>query len=128
MSLYYRVGAETDLGTPAPVSHAASVSLTIDGISVTVPEHTSVLRAAALAGVGVPKLCATEDLAAFGSCRLCLVEIDGRKGYPASCTTEVEAGMMVRTPVPALGGTAAQRHGALHIRPSSGLSDLLGQW
>ena len=102
MSLYYRVGAETDLGTPAPVPQAASVSLTIDGISVTVPEHTSVLRAAALAGVGVPKLCATEDLAAFGSCRLCLVEIDGRKGYPASCTTEVEAGMMVRTQSPRL--------------------------
>jgi formate dehydrogenase major subunit len=45
----------------------------------------------------VPKLCATDSLKAFGSCRLCLVEIEGRKGYPASCTTEVAAGMKVRT-------------------------------
>lgn len=97
MSLYYEVGAERDLCTPAPAPGAAAVSLTIDGISVTVPEGASVLRAAALAGVGVPKLCASEDLAAFGSCRLCLVEIQGRKGYPASCTTLVEAGMEVRT-------------------------------
>ena len=102
MSLYYRVGAERDLGTPAPHPAGAAVSLTIDGVPVTVPERTSVMRAAALAGVGVPKLCATEDLAAFGSCRLCLVEIQGRKGYPASCTTEVEAGMAVNTQSPRL--------------------------
>ena len=102
MSLYYNVGAESDLGTPAPDPGAATVSLKIDGIPIAVPEGASVLRAAALAGVGVPKLCATEDLAAFGSCRLCLVEIEGRKGYPASCTTLVEAGMEVRTQTPRL--------------------------
>ena len=45
----------------------------------------------------VPKLCATDTLKAFGSCRVCLVEIEGRKGFPASCTTEVAAGMKVRT-------------------------------
>jgi formate dehydrogenase major subunit len=55
------------------------------------------MRAAALAGVRVPKLCATDTLKAFGSCRLCLVEIEGRKGYPASCTTTVAAGMKIRT-------------------------------
>ena len=55
------------------------------------------MRAAALAGVKVPKLCATDTLKAFGSCRVCLVEIEGRKGYPASCTTQVAAGMKVRT-------------------------------
>ena len=48
----------------------------------------------------VPKLCATDSLAAYGSCRLCVVEIEGRKGYPASCTTPVEAGMKVRTQTP----------------------------
>ena len=55
------------------------------------------MRAAALAGVKVPKLCATDTLKAFGSCRLCLVEIEGRKGYPASCTTTVAPGMKIRT-------------------------------
>ncbi len=87
---------ENDLGTPASTS-ATTVALEIDGKSVRVPEGTSVLRAAALAGTTIPKLCATESLEAFGSCRLCLVEIEGRKGYPASCTTPVTAGMKVRT-------------------------------
>ena len=63
---------------------------------------TSVMRAAALAGVQVPKLCATDTLKAFGSCRLCLVEIEGRKGYPASCTTTVAAGMKIATQSPKL--------------------------
>ncbi len=70
------------------------------GCSVSVPEGTSVMRAAALAGVDVPKLCATDRLDAFGSCRLCLVEIDGRRGTPASCTTPVADGMVVRTQTP----------------------------
>ena len=86
-----------DLGTPAPASTGAPVSVDIDGVAVSVPEGTSVMRAAALAGVKVPKLCATDTLKAFGSCRLCLVEIEGRKGYPASCTTTVAAGMKIRT-------------------------------
>jgi len=84
-----------DRGTPA--RQGAPVTLEIDGRSVTVPTGTSVMRAAALAGVAVPKLCATESLEPFGSCRLCLVEIDGRKGTPASCTTPVEPGMRVAT-------------------------------
>ncbi|GAB1509434.1 formate dehydrogenase subunit alpha [Actinophytocola sp. KF-1] len=87
---------EPDLGTPARTGEA-TVDVEIDGLSVTVPEGTSVMRAAALAGVDVPKLCATDSLEAFGSCRLCLVEIDGVKGTPASCTTPVRPGMTVRT-------------------------------
>src|SRR5690349_22106463 len=86
-----------DLGTPEPAQDAGPVSVEIDGKSITVPDGTSVMRAAALAGVRVPKLCATDTLKAFGSCRLCLVEIEGRKGYPASCTTTVAAGMKIRT-------------------------------
>jgi formate dehydrogenase major subunit len=62
-----------------------------------VPEGTSVMRAAAELGNQIPKLCATGSLKAFGSCRLCLVEIEGRKGYPASCTTTVSQGMRIRT-------------------------------
>jgi formate dehydrogenase major subunit len=94
---------EVDFGTPrrSPVS-GKEVTLTIDGMSVTVAEGTSLMRAAVEAGVQVPKLCATDSLEPFGSCRLCLVEIDGRKGYPASCTTPAEAGMTVRTQSPKL--------------------------
>jgi len=111
MNLYYRVGAERDLGTPAVNANSAAkggagaaptVNVEIDGRSVVVPEGISVMRAAALAGANIPKLCATEDLAAFGSCRLCLVTIEGRKGYPASCTTLVEEGMAVHTQTPRL--------------------------
>jgi formate dehydrogenase major subunit len=92
---------EPDLGTPARKGEA-TVEVEIDGLPVKVPEGTSVLRAAALAGVDVPKLCATDSLEAFGSCRLCLVEIDGVKGTPASCTTPVRPGMTVRTQTPRL--------------------------
>ena len=85
-----------DYGTPRRVSEKL-VTLEIDGVEVTVPDGTSVMAAAVDAGIRVPKLCATDSLEAFGSCRLCLVEIEGRKGYPASCTTAVAPGMKVRT-------------------------------
>ncbi|MBK8005297.1 MAG: formate dehydrogenase subunit alpha [Gemmatimonadetes bacterium] len=87
---------EIDFGTPASES-TTMVSLTIDGIPVTVPAGTSLMRAAAEAGIAVPKLCATDSLKAFGSCRLCLVQVDGRRGFPASCTTPAEQGMTVHT-------------------------------
>jgi len=87
---------DKDLGTPGRDS-TQIVTLEVDGREVSVPAGTSVIRAAALADVAIPKLCATDSLEPFGSCRLCLVEIDGRKGFPASCTTPVEAGMKVRT-------------------------------
>ncbi len=87
---------EPDYGTPARKGEA-TVELTVDGIAVTVPPGTSVMRAAKEAGVDIPKLCATDNLEAFGSCRLCVVEIDGARGTPASCTTPVGPGMVVRT-------------------------------
>ncbi|HEY5809731.1 MAG TPA: molybdopterin-dependent oxidoreductase, partial [Povalibacter sp.] len=85
-----------DPGTP-PSTQEQLVSVEIDGVAVSVPEGTSVMRAASMAGTQIPKLCATGSLKAFGSCRLCLVEIEGKKGYPASCTTTVMPGMKVRT-------------------------------
>ncbi|MFW6597946.1 formate dehydrogenase subunit alpha [Propionibacteriaceae bacterium Y2011] len=89
---------EPDLGTPAPpTSDRPPVTVTIDGREVEVPAGTSVLRAALGAGIDVPKACATDSLAAFGSCRLCLVEIDGAKGLPASCTTPCSDGQRIRT-------------------------------
>ncbi|HRK18896.1 MAG TPA: formate dehydrogenase subunit alpha [Hyphomicrobiaceae bacterium] len=87
---------EIDYGTPASRSEN-TVKLTIDGFEITVPEGTSVMRAAMEAGIQVPKLCATDMVDAFGSCRLCLVEIEGRAGTPASCTTPVAPGMVVHT-------------------------------
>ncbi len=92
---------DTDYGTPARES-VKEITLEIDGFEVTVPEGTSVMRAAVDAGIKVPKLCATDSLEPFGSCRLCLVEVEGRRGYPASCTTPVEAGMKVHTQSPKL--------------------------
>jgi formate dehydrogenase major subunit len=94
---------EQDYGTPA-IRSAESVSLSIDGQTVTVPAGTSVMRAAAQAGVKVPRLCATDSLEPFGSCRVCLVEIDGMKGYPASCTTPVRDDMVVHTQTGKLAG------------------------
>ena len=85
-----------DRGTPARTS-TQHVTLSVDGIPVTVPAGTSVMRAAAEAGIDIPKLCATEQLEAFGSCRLCVVQVKNRRGYPASCTTLVEEGMEVTT-------------------------------
>ncbi|WP_405063946.1 formate dehydrogenase subunit alpha [Kribbella sp. NBC_01505] len=87
---------EPDFGTPARAG-AATVELLVDGVAVQVPPGTSVMRAAKEAGIDVPKLCATDNLEAFGSCRLCVVEIDGMRGTPASCTTPVAPGMVVRT-------------------------------
>jgi formate dehydrogenase major subunit len=87
---------QADFGTPEVLSETL-VTLTIDGRDVTVPLGTSVMRAAAENGGQIPSLCATDSVKAFGSCRMCLVEIDGRKGTPASCTTPAEAGMVVHT-------------------------------
>ncbi|MCW8808335.1 MAG: formate dehydrogenase subunit alpha [Rhodanobacter sp.] len=102
---------EIDYGTPK-VSSPTTIELQIDGKAVCVPAGTSVMRAAAQAGISIPKLCASEMLDAFGSCRLCLVEIEGRKGYPASCTTPVTAGMKVSTQTPRL---ADLRRGVMEL-------------
>ena len=92
---------QLDYGTPARTSDVL-VTLTIDDREVTVPEGTSIMRASILAGINAPKLCATDSLEPFGSCRLCVVEIEGRRGYPASCTTPVASGLKVHTQTPKL--------------------------
>ena len=74
MALY----RELDYGTPA--RSGAPVTVEIDGSSITVPAGTSLMRAAQEAGIAVPKLCASDSLEPFGSCRLCMVEIEGRRG------------------------------------------------
>ena len=102
---------ETDFGTP-PSKSTAMVTLEIDGQSITVPEGTSIMRAAMELGTQIPKLCATDNMNSFGSCRLCLVEIEGRKGTPASCTTPVASGIKVRTQTDRLG---ALRKGVMEL-------------
>ena len=87
---------QTDLGTPASAS-TETVQVEIDGMPATVNAGSSILRAARESGVDIPKLCATDSLKPFGSCRMCLVEIEGQKGYPASCSTPVEDGMKIHT-------------------------------
>jgi len=100
-----------DFGTPS-VNSEKLVTLNIDGVDVTVPEGTSLMRAASVAGVSVPKLCATDSLEPFGSCRLCLVEIEGKRGYPASCTTPAADGLVVSTQSPKL---AELRKGVMEL-------------
>jgi len=102
---------EIDYGTPESKSERM-VTLTIDGQSVTVPEGTSIMRAAMEIGTEIPKLCATDSIKAFGSCRLCLVEIEGRNGAPASCTTPVAPNIVVHTQTPRL---ATIRRGVMEL-------------
>jgi len=102
---------QTDYGTPAKTS-AKNVTLEIDGAQVSVAEGTSIIHAAMVAGINIPKLCATDSLEPFGSCRLCLVEIEGRRGYPASCTTPVAEGIKVHTQTPKL---ADVRRGVMEL-------------
>ena len=102
---------EIDYGTPIRDSEK-TVTLSIDGADVSVPAGTSVMAAAMAAGTKIPKLCATDSLEPFGSCRMCLVEIAGRRGTPASCTTPAEHGMVVRTQTPAL---AKLRRGVMEL-------------
>ena len=100
-----------DFGTPSANSEKL-ITLNIDGVDVTVPEGTSLMRAASVAGFRVPKLCATDSLEPFGSCRLCLVEIEGKRGYPASCTTPAADGLVVSTQSPKL---AELRKGVMEL-------------
>src|SRR3984893_15873545 len=106
-----RSRSDNDFATPLRAG-AKTVALEIDGRVVAVAEGTSVIRAAAEAGIHVPKLCAPDSLEPFGSCRLCLVEVEGQRGFPASCTTPVRAGMKVRTESPAL---AKLRRGVMEL-------------
>jgi formate dehydrogenase major subunit len=102
---------ETDFGTP-PGKGAHGVALEIDGVPVVTAEGTSILRAASEAGIPIPRLCATDSLRAFGSCRLCMVEVEGRPGFRASCTEPVRNGMQVRTQSEAL---AKLRRGVMEL-------------
>ena len=80
----------------------SKISLQVDGIEIDVEPGTTVKEAAELAGVKVPALCSHQELAPYGACRLCLVKIEGMRGYPSSCTTPAAEGMKVTTLDPEL--------------------------
>lgn len=88
--------ADKDYGTPA-VSSEQAISLEINGMAVTVPAGTSIMRAAAEFDIPIPKLCATDSIDAFGSCRMCMVQVEGRRGFVSSCTEPVAEGIKVTT-------------------------------
>ena len=111
MNKIMSLNKEKDFGTPASDS-AEMVNLEIDGFKVTVPAGTSVMRAAATIGIDIPKLCATDSVEPFGSCRLCVVQIEGGRGLPASCTTPVFEGMKAVTQNPKL---AEVRRGVMEL-------------
>ena len=100
-----------DYGTPLKTNNDL-VTLEIDGVELTVPKGTSIMAAAKMNDTSIPKLCATDSLEPFGSCRLCLVEIEGKRGYPASCTTPAEQGLKVKTQTPKL---AELRRGVMEL-------------
>ena len=110
-----------DTGTPLRES-AETVALTIDGRTIRVAKGTSIMAAARSHGIEIPKLCATDSVEAFGSCRLCLVEIEGRRGTPASCTTPAEDGLVVHTQTARL---AALRRGVMELYVSDHPLDCL---
>jgi len=92
---------QADFGTPESILEE-TVTVEIDGLPASVKAGSTIMRAARESGVDVPKLCATDSVKPFGSCRLCVVEVEGRNGYPASCTTIVEEGMKISTQTDAL--------------------------
>ena len=73
------------------------INLTIDGLNVSVPEGTTILEAARTAGIDIPTLCFLKDVNEVGDCRMCIVEVEGRRGFATACVTKVEEGMIVNT-------------------------------
>lgn len=73
------------------------INLTIDNQKVTVPEGTTILDAAKQAGIDIPTLCFLKEINEVGDCRMCIVEVEGRRGFATSCIQKVEEGMIVHT-------------------------------
>src|SRR3954452_20436286 len=102
MSSASATSAGTGSGTP-PASDVKMITLTIDGLSVSVPEKTSVLDAARRAGVPLPALCHKEDVNPLGVCRVCAVMVknDGsgrpERVFAASCMRECQQGAVIET-------------------------------
>ena len=98
------------------------VTLTIDNQKVTVFEGTTILEAAKKAGIDIPTLCFLKDINEAGDCRMCIVEVEGRKGFATSCIQTVEDGMVVHTHTP---NVLEARHVILDLIISNHTKDCL---
>ena len=78
------------------------VKITIDGIEMEVPKTYTILDAAREAGIDIPTLCHLKDINEIGACRMCIVEVEGARGFATSCVMPVSDGMVVRTNTPAV--------------------------
>lgn len=76
------------------------INLTIDGKNIEVPEGTTILQAAAKLNIDIPTLCYLKEINEIGDCRMCLVEVEGKRGFATSCIQKVEEGMVVHTKTP----------------------------
>ena len=76
------------------------INLTIDGRNIEVPEGTTILQAAAKLNIDIPTLCYLKEINEIGDCRMCLVEVEGKRGFATSCIQEAEDGMVVHTKTP----------------------------
>ncbi|QSY47018.1 MULTISPECIES: NADH-quinone oxidoreductase subunit G [Streptomyces] len=96
-------------GGSAPVPPEDLVSVTIDGIQISVPKGTLVIRAAELLGIEIPRFCDHPLLDPVGACRQCIVEVEGQRKPMASCTITCTDGMVVRTQLTSAVAEKAQR-------------------
>ena len=76
------------------------VTLTIDGVEIKAKKGTTILEAARQADIDIPTLCFLKDINEVGDCRMCIVEVEGRRGFATSCIQTVEEGMVVKTHTP----------------------------
>lgn len=79
-----------------------NINLTIDDNPLSVPEGTTIMKAAETIGVYIPRLCYVPDLGIEGACRICIVEVEGFRNYQTACSTKVTEGMKVKTNSPAI--------------------------
>ena len=98
------------------------VTATIDGVKVEVPKGTTILEAAKHAGIDIPTLCFLKDINEMGDCRMCIVEVEGRRGFATSCIQTVEDGMVVHTHTP---NVLEARHVILDLIISNHAKDCL---
>ena len=98
------------------------VTLTIDGIEVKTKKETTILQAAKEVGIDIPTLCFLKDINEVGDCRMCIVEVEGRKGFATSCIQTVEEGMIVHTHTP---NVLEARHVILDLIISNHAKDCL---
>ena len=105
-----------------PKKEEVMVNLKIDDKNVVVPEGTTILDAAKQAGIDIPTLCFLKDINEVGDCRMCIVEVEGRRGFATSCIQTVEEGMVVHTHTP---NVLEARHAILDLIISNHSKDCL---